>query len=294
MIKKGVYAATLSVLKEDLSLDIESTISHAENIIKKGLHGVFFFGSTGQSQLVSLSEKKELISKIASHKFKNQFYLGTGNNSLKENVDLIKYAMEYKFQTFLVMPPAYYKRNTNEGVYNFYRNIILKVPKIKIILYNFEKLSSFLFSPEFVKKLVNDFPKNIVGVKDSSYNLVGNLKIPNFLIFPGSEAKLVKSLELGCSGSISAVLNVTHSLARKVFDDFENKLPQTMNTKLISVRETFDKYDLIPALHSFMSTEDKKYKNLLPPLILLSSEKQKELLSKLEALNFLPNKEMAA
>ena len=62
MIKKGVYAASLSVLKDDLSLDIEATISHAEWIIKEGCHGVFYFGSTGQSQLISISEKKELIS----------------------------------------------------------------------------------------------------------------------------------------------------------------------------------------------------------------------------------------
>ena len=42
-------------------------------------------------------------------------------------------------------------------------------------------------------------------------------------MFPGSEAKLLKGLELGCSGCISAITNVTHSLARKVFDDFEKK-----------------------------------------------------------------------
>ena len=58
MIKKGVYAATLSVLKDDLSLDIEATISHAEWIIKEGCHGVFFFGSTGAGQYISSSEKK--------------------------------------------------------------------------------------------------------------------------------------------------------------------------------------------------------------------------------------------
>tara|TARA_B100001996_G_scaffold132486_1_gene100823 strand:- start:1184 stop:2068 length:885 start_codon:yes stop_codon:yes gene_type:complete len=294
MIKRGVYAAGLSVLKDDMSLDVDSTIVHAEKIIKNGASGVFFFGSTGQSQLISTSDKKDLISKIAHNKIRNQFYLGTGSNSLKENLDLIRYGMEYKFDTFLIMPPAYYKNNTDEGVYNFYKNIITKEPKIKIILYNFEKLSSFLFSSDFVKKLVSDFPKNIIGVKDSSYNLFENLKIPNFLIFPGSETKLLKGLELGCAGCISAVTNVTHSLSRKVFDDFENKLTQTMNTKLISVRKTFDNYNLISALHSFMLVEDKKYKNLLPPLILLSSEKQKELLSKLEALNFLPNKGMAA
>ena len=293
MIKRGIYAAGLSIIKDDMSLDIDSTIAHAEKIIKNGLHGVFFFGSTGQSQYISISEKKDFISKIAHNKLRNQFYLGTGNNSLKENIDLIRYGMEYKFDTFLIMPPSYGKGNTEEGVYNFYKNIIIKEPKIKIILYNFEKLSSFLFTPKFVKKLVSDWPKNIIGVKDSSYNLYENLKIPNFLIFPGSETKL-KSLEFGCAGCISAITNVTHSLARKVFDDFESKSPQTLNTKLISVRETFDKYNLISALHSFMSVEDKKYKNLLPPLVLLSQEKQKELLSKLNSLDFIPNKGIAA
>ena len=294
MIKKGVYAATLSVLKDDLSLDIEATISHAEWTIKEGLHGVFFFGSTGQSQLISIPEKKELISQISSHKLKKQFFLGTGSNSLDENIDLIRYGMEFKFDTFLIMPPAYYKNNTDEGIYNFYKNIIYKVPKVKIILYNFEKLSSFLFSPNFVKKLVNDFPKNIIGVKDSSYNLFEKLKIPNFLIFPGSEAKLVKGLKLGCAGCISAVTNVTHSMARKVFDNYANESSENLNKKLILVRETFNNYNLISALHSYMSIKNENYKNLLPPLVLLKDEEKRELLSNLEKLEFLPNKGLAA
>ena len=62
MIKKGIYAASLSILNDNLSLNIEATISHAASSISKGLHGVFFFGSTGQSQLISISEKKEFIS----------------------------------------------------------------------------------------------------------------------------------------------------------------------------------------------------------------------------------------
>ena len=35
MIKKGVYAATLSVLDEDHSLNIQATISHAELLSKR-------------------------------------------------------------------------------------------------------------------------------------------------------------------------------------------------------------------------------------------------------------------
>ena len=294
MLKRGVYAASLSVLNKDLTLNVEATISHAENLIKNGLHGCFFFGSTGMSQLISKNEKMELISKISTHKQRKHFYLGTGCNSLNENIELIKYASEFNFNTILLMPSAYYVGNSDEGVFEFYKRIILACPKIKIVIYNFQKLSGYIFSIDAITKLVESFPKNIIGVKDSSYNLYENLKIKNFLIFPGSEAKLLKGLEKGSSGVISAVTNSTHSLTRKVFDDFENKIPQTKNDQLIGVRETFDGYNLISALHSFHSIKDENYKNILPPLTLLSEQKLKELIEKLNKLKFNNEKNLAA
>ena len=294
MLKRGVYAASLSVLNKDLTLNVEATISHAENLIKNGLHGCFFFGSTGMSQLISKNEKMELISKISTHKQRKHFYLGTGCNSLNENIELIKYASEFNFNTILLMPSAYYVGNSDEGVFEFYKKIILACPKIKIVIYNFQKLSGYIFSIDAITKLVKSFPKNIIGVKDSSYNLYENLKIKNFLIFPGSEAKLLKGLEKGSSGVISAVTNSTHFLARKVFDDFENKMPQTKNDQLIGVRETFDGYNLISALHSFHSIKDENYKNILPPLTLLSKQKLKELIEKLNKLKFISEKNLAA
>ena len=294
MLKRGVYAASLSVLNKDLTLNVEATISHAENLIKNGLHGCFFFGSTGMSQLISKNEKMELISKISTHKQRKHFYLGTGCNSLNENIELIKYASEFNFNTILLMPSAYYVGNSDEGVFEFYKKIISACPKIKIVIYNFQKLSGYIFSIDAITKLVESFPKNIIGVKDSSYNLYENLKIKNFLIFPGSEAKLLKGLEKGSSGVISAVTNSTHFLARKVFDDFENKIPQTKNDQLIGVRETFDGYNLISALHSFHSIKDENYKNILPPLTLLSEQKLKELIEKLNKLKFISEKNLAA
>ena len=294
MLKRGVYAASLSVLNKDLTLNVEATISHAENLIKNGLHGCFFFGSTGMSQLISKNEKMELISKISTHKQRKHFYLGTGCNSLNENIELIKYASEFNFNTILLMPSAYYVGNSDEGVFEFYKKIISACPKIKIVIYNFQKLSGYIFSIDAITKLVKSFPKNIIGVKDSSYNLYENLKIKNFLIFPGSEAKLLKGLEKGSSGVISAVTNSTHFLARKVFDDFENKMPQTKNDQLIGVRETFDGYNLISALHSFHSIKDENYKNILPPLTLLSKQKLKELIEKLNKLKFISEKNVAA
>ena len=58
-IKKGIYAASMSIFNDDLSLDADSTIKHSEKLIKEGLHGAIFFGSTGCAQLISSNEKKK-------------------------------------------------------------------------------------------------------------------------------------------------------------------------------------------------------------------------------------------
>ena len=218
---KGVYAAGLSVLDENLALDVKNTIKHAENVIDLGCHGVVFFGSTGQSQLISLSEKIQLINELPKSKYKNKFIIGTGLNSLIDTINLMKISKSMGFNNFLIMPPAYYKYG-DEEVINFYSKIINEINDCKIILYNFEKLCGYKFSIQCVENLVKKFPNQVVGVKDSSYNLFETLKIKNFSIFPGSEAKLLKGLELGCDGIITATTNVTGHLAREIYDNFNN------------------------------------------------------------------------
>ena len=160
------------------------------------------------------------------------------------------------------------------------------IPDCEIVLYNFEKLCGYKFSVECVQELVKRFPEQIIGVKDSSYNLFENLEIDNFSILPGSESKLLKGLELGCSGIITATCNVTSTLARKVYDDFLEKKEQTVNQKLCDVRNIFEKYNLISGLHAYYSKNDIIYKNVLPPLSILNSKEEKELMDNLEKLNF--------
>ena len=114
-----------------------------------------------------------------------------------------------------------------------------------------------------------------MGVKDSSYNLFENLKLENFSIFPGSELKLLKGLELGCSGIITATCNVTAEMSRKVYDDFHLGKKQSVNQKLCDVRRAFDNFNLISGLHSFYAQEEKIYQNILPPLKLLNKNEEK-------------------
>jgi len=284
---KGIYAASMSLFNKDLSLNIEKTVEHAEKIIDQGCHGVAIFGSTGQAQLISISEKISLLNELSKSRYKNKYLIGTGLNSLSETINLMKVATSLNFNDFLIMPPAYYKYGDKE-VIEFYSRVADAVPSSKIILYNFEKLCGYKFSIECIEKLVKKYPNQIVGVKDSSYNLYEHLKINNFSVLPGSESKLLKGLELGCAGIITATCNVTGGLSRKVYEDFIEKKQQTSNQKLCNVRSTFENFNLISGLHSLMSVENEIYNNVLPPVSILSEGDKRQLIDDLNKLNFKP------
>jgi len=289
----GIFAASMSIINSDLSLNIEKTISHAEKLIDQGCHGTAILGSTGQAQLIPISEKIKLLNKLSESKFKHKHLIGTGLNSLNETINFLKIANSLNFKKFLIMPPAYYKYE-DKDVLNFYTKIVESIPDCEIILYNFEKLCGYKFTPGCVEELVKRFPKQIVGVKDSSYNLFKHLKLDNFSVMPGSESKLLEGLKHGCEGIITATCNVTAQLARRVYDDYFLGKDQIFNQKLIDVRNEFEKYNLISALHSFKSKNDKAYSNLLPPLDILNRKDDNNLMQNLKKLNFEFNSQLAA
>ena len=290
---KGIYAATMSVLNDDLTLNIKKTIQHAELVIENGCHGAAIFGSTGQAQLIPVSEKINLLNHLTLSKHKEKYIIGTGLNSLGETINLMRVSKSLDFNRFLIMPPAYYKYGDKE-VIEFYGKIVESISDCEIVLYNFEKLCGYKFSTDCIEELVRKYPKNIIGVKDSSYNLFENLKINNFSILPGSESKLFKGLQLGCSGIITATCNATSKLSRKVYDDFNNNNEQTVNENLCNVRAEFEKYNLISGLHAFFGQNDKCYRNILPPLSNLNPKDEKDLIGNLDNLNFSLNNSMAA
>ncbi len=87
---RGIYAAGMSIFKDNLSLDVDKTIEHSEKLIQMGCHGVAIFGSTGQAQLISISEKIDLLNKLSTNENKSKFLVGTGLNSLSDTINLMQ------------------------------------------------------------------------------------------------------------------------------------------------------------------------------------------------------------
>ena len=282
---QGIYAACLTVFNHDLTLNHKKTIHHADFLIDNGCHGVVLLGSTGQSQLISISEKIKLIMALPKSKNFNKFIIGTGLNSLLDTINFIKICRSINLKYFLIMPPAYYSYK-DINVINFYNKIIESVSDCKIILYNYEKLCGYKFSLKCVAELKKKFPDQIVGVKDSTYNIYKKYKNNDLSIFVGSEEKLLTGLKTGSHGVISATCNVTSKMSRKVYDDFFKNKNQTVYSKLCKVRRVFNKFNLISGLHTYMHKKDPIYKNVLPIIDLLPKNQEKKLFDELKKLDF--------
>jgi|TARA_B100001964_G_scaffold136565_1_gene150727 4-hydroxy-tetrahydrodipicolinate synthase len=288
-LQNGIYSASLSVLNDDLSLNDEQTVLHAEKLISQGCAGAILAGTTGMSAYLSIREKMNLIER-ASKSSKNQsMIIGPGTNSLLDTVKLINFAKSKGLSKFLCQPCSYgwpSIKNKNEAIYSYFSELVKRIGSCEIILYNFPKLAGVDFSVEIVEKLVKNYKDIFVGLKDSgSDDLYKKIKIENFKVFVGSEKRLLSSLKEGCSGLISATIQFPEQifLAKKVFEEGKDS---EHNEQLVKVRSVFDSFNLIEGLHTLYAQKNPIYKNILPPLRLLNEKDKTILFGELEKLNF--------
>ena len=131
------------LLQDQQKMDIENYINLATKLNK--IHNCKFIIAAGK-------DDKEIIGKIKNSEIgKNCFSLE--KLSIQEILPIIKNcnlyigndtgfmhissALGIKSIGIFVDSPAYYKGNTEDGVFQFYTKIIENIPKVKIIIYNF-------------------------------------------------------------------------------------------------------------------------------------------------------------
>ena len=167
---KGIFAASMSVLNKDLTLNVNETIKHAEMIIDNGCHGAAIFGSTGQAQLIPISEKVDLLNQLALSKYREKYIIGTGLNSLGETINLMRVAKSLKFKKFLIMPPAYYKYGDDE-VINFYTRILEAIPEAEITRMDFDMKDQMIRQTIMTTQSdIEEMKKTLEKIEDKIYN----------------------------------------------------------------------------------------------------------------------------
>ena len=289
-MEKAVYSAVLTPFNKDLTIDKKLFISHCEFLLTNKIN-LAPLGTTGEANSISISEKIDLINTISKSDIpKQKIIIGTGNTSYVDAVLLTKTAVENKIYSVLLLPPFYYKNVSDEGVYQYYKQIINGVNSnnLKVFLYNIPQVSGVTISVDLINKLKKEFSDIITGIKDSSGNFDNTKKykeIKDFIVYPGSEKFLYDGLHIGCSGCISATTNVNLE-AVKLINNFNTTEGAQTNQKIKTVRDVFEKYPVIAALKATKTKENNNWSNIRPPLVALSDQQKSNLLKDLKVINF--------
>lgn len=223
--------------------------------------------------------------------------IGTGCSALTDSVELTRHALEHGVSNVLMLPPFYYKNVSNDGVFCSIAEVIERVgsEQVQIYLYHFPNMSAVPFSIEVVQRLLEQYPRTVVGMKDSSgdwkhIKLVCE-EFPGFRLYAGTEKYLLDGLEVGAVGCISATTNVTCGLAAQVFDAWlfrDRSRARELQTYLTAIRVSFEQFPFIPALKSYLAhiTGQQDWLAMRPPFLPLSDEKLDALLESLRSHNF--------
>ena len=195
----------------------------------------------------------------------------------------------------MVLPPFYYKPQSDDSVFRFYSELILSVdePRLRIIFYNFPKLSGYNFNVKILQKLKQRFGDTAAGIKDSSgewKNMLGIVQnIPDFMLYTGTENFLLDILKKGGAGCITATANLIAPECQRVYQAWKNnkqKVAEQAQINLTDLRKTLENYPFVSELKSLFAskTNAEEWGNMLPPFAPILDKQVEELTEQIKGL----------
>jgi 4-hydroxy-tetrahydrodipicolinate synthase len=211
-------------------------------------------------------------------------------------VRLSRHALDQGVAGVLMLPPFYYKDNSDGALFASFDQVIQKLGRadFDLYLYHFPRLSGVPVTAGLIERLLERYPDTLKGVKDSSgdWNNTKMLieRFPQLAIFPGAETLLLAGLEHGGTGCISASCNVNTRAIRKLYDDFERGAGGLAEQQdaLTAVRKILQLRPLIPVMKHLVADRlgDPAWRRVRPPFLALPDVEAAALESELAALDW--------
>src|SRR5215204_3498135 len=290
-LPRGVLAAVLTPMDEDLTPDHKAFTAHCLRLLAAGCHGLAVFGTTGEGTSLSADERLAALEALVESDVPGKALLpGTGSCALTDTVRLSRAALEAGATGVLVLPPFYYKDVGDDGLFRFFAEVVERVGEegLRLYLYHIPQLTGVELGLPLISRLIDAYPGVVVGTKDSSGDRMRIMTLcrefPGFSVFAGTETLLLETLRDGGQGCISATVNVTSRLARQVYDAHasgKDNEAEALQKRLMRLRASIEAYPVIPALKQLMATltGDKQWRNIRPPLSNLDEKHTNALLS---------------
>ncbi|MBK1667515.1 hypothetical protein CKO28_05655 [Rhodovibrio sodomensis] len=293
---EGVLAPVATPFNDDLSVDRARFVAFARDLLSNGCSALVPFGSTSEATSLARGERMDLLTALREAEVPGAKLLpGVGLPNLPETVELTRHALDHGCGGVLLLPPFFYKKIDDAGLYAYVRELIQRVgdDRLRLYLYHIPGHAGVGWSPELVDRLVADFPGTVGGLKDSGgdwgYAEALLRKYPGFGVFVGNERYLRDALELGGPGTITATANVNPALLNRLYERWGRGGGDALNQAVIAYRRALEGFPTIPGVKAVLAhqTGHAGWARVRPPLTALPADQATDLVQKLSALEAL-------
>jgi 4-hydroxy-tetrahydrodipicolinate synthase len=290
----GVLSPVVTPFKKDLSVDAGRLVRQCRWLLSQDC-GLAVFGTNSEANSLSAGEKVDLLDALVDAGLDTgRMMPGTGACAIPDTVRMTSHAVKRGCAGVLMLPPFYYKGVSDEGLFRGYSEVIQRVgdSNLRVYLYHFPQVSQVPISLALIERLLKEYPDTVVGIKDSSgdwNNMEAMLKqFPGFAMFPGNETVLLKSMQNGGAGCISATANINPGAIADLAANWQSPDAKAMQDKMNDLRQMMQQFPMIPALKAAIGhySGDADWESVRPPLVELTAGQKAEMLAELDKRGF--------
>jgi 4-hydroxy-tetrahydrodipicolinate synthase len=219
----GIFTPNLVPLDSRGDINESELRRYIDWLIKRGVHGIYPNGSTGEFTRYTVEERRRII-KIVCDEAKGRVPVlaGAAEANVKETIRACELYHEYGARAVAIVSPFYYKLSP-ESVYAFFAEVGRHSP-IDVTLYNIPMFASPIDVPT-IKRLAGEFDR-IIGIKDSTGDVAFMCRMmqavkpvrPDFSFLTGWDVVLMPMLVMGVDGGTNATSGIVPELMRKLWD----------------------------------------------------------------------------
>jgi 4-hydroxy-tetrahydrodipicolinate synthase len=267
----GVIAAVATAVDDNGEPDCARATKLARFLLDNGCDGLNVLGTTGEATSFSLAQRKAVMSAYRDAGLPlDRMMVGTGAAAVADAVALTRHAAELGFAGALVLPPFYYKGVPDDGLVAYIETIVAatKDKPVPIYLYHFPSQSGLPWHTKLIGRLLDQFGRRIVGLKDSSGDMAfaraAAAISPDFKVFPSTEAVLIEARGGAFAGCISATANLNPDLCARAFHQGDAAALDAA----VKIRSLFDGKPLVSGVKSLLAHihGDPAWARVKPPL----------------------------
>lgn len=292
----AVLSPVLTPFNADGSPNAKKLLHHCQWLAQNAV-GQAVFGTNSEANSMSASQKIDVLHElIAGGLDPKNMMPGTGACSIDDAATMTSAAVKAGCAGVLMLPPFYYKDVADDGLFQYYAEVIEKVgnENLKIYVYNIPPVTKISLSVPLLERLVKAYPSTVIGIKDSSgdwaytESVIKALVGAGFRVYAGSEVFLLRTLKAGGVGCISAMANVNPKAIANLAAEWQDHKADTAQEALTALRTVYAQYSMIPAMKAAVAHygQDPEWIRVRPPLLALEPSQQSKLIADLEKIGF--------